>query len=119
MSAIVTVILTLLGVWVVRVLCGRYRIPIAAIAAFAILAITAVTVTGVRSGDILESLGRSSDLTGRTELWSAVTDAMLERPVLGYGFSGFWKGASSGSEIVQGRFNGRLPTRTMVTWKLC
>jgi O-antigen ligase len=103
MSSIATVILTLLGVWVVRVLCGRYRIPIVAVAIFVVLTITAATITGVGSGDILELLGRSSDLTGRTELWSAVTDAIVERPILGYGFSGFWKGASSGSEIVQGQ----------------
>lgn len=103
MSSMLTVAATLCGVWTVRTLCGRYRIPIAAIVVFVVLLIASVTVTGIGSGDVLGLLGRSSDLTGRTELWSAVTEAIQEKPILGYGFSGFWKGASSGSEIVEGQ----------------
>ena len=103
MSAMMTVAATLVSVWVVRILCGRHRIPIGAIAAFAILFVTAVTISGITTGDVLGLLGRSSDLTGRTELWSAVTEAVQEKPIIGYGFSGFWKGASPDSDIVEGQ----------------
>ena len=103
MSSIITLIAALTGVWIVRVLCGQFRIPITAVALFAALMVTSATVTGIGSGDILGILGRSSDMTGRTELWSAVVDAVAEKPILGFGFSGFWKGASAGSETVQGQ----------------
>ncbi|HYK38833.1 MAG TPA: O-antigen ligase [Candidatus Eremiobacteraceae bacterium] len=103
LSSILTVAGILTVVWIVRILCRRHQIPIAAIAAFAMVFVLAVTITGVGSGDVLGLMGRSSDLTGRTELWSAVTEAIQEKPVLGYGFSGFWKDASPGSQIVEGQ----------------
>lgn len=37
-------------------------------------------------------LGRSTSMTGRTGLWTGVWDAILKKPVLGYGYSGFWSG---------------------------
>jgi O-antigen ligase len=37
-------------------------------------------------------LGRSPTLTGRTPLWEGVSDAILRRPWLGYGYSAFWSG---------------------------
>ena len=39
-------------------------------------------------------LGRSSDLTGRGQIWSLVLSYAMQRPLLGYGYSGFWSGAS-------------------------
>src|SRR5262249_46208165 len=80
MSSMITVCAALMGVWTVRVLCGRFRVPVAAVAIFAGLTVAAVTVAGVGSADVLGLLGRSSDMTGRTELWSAVTDAIKEKP---------------------------------------
>lgn len=40
--------------------------------------------------DILVLLGRSPDLTGRGEFWPQLIQKLLERPILGYGFEGFW-----------------------------
>jgi len=57
----------------------------------------AVMLAGIIIADdgILASfLGRSADLTGRTELWNYVISMILRRPLLGYGYSGFWGGAS-------------------------
>src|SRR5215467_1522124 len=45
-------------------------------------------------------LGRSSNLTGRTEIWSLVLSFIPQRPILGYGYSGFWLGASPESLVV-------------------
>jgi O-antigen ligase len=39
-------------------------------------------------------VGRSDTLTGRTALWAAVTHAVGQRPLAGYGY-GFWAGNSS------------------------
>jgi exopolysaccharide production protein ExoQ len=40
---------------------------------------------------ITSVLGRDLTLTGRTELWSVMLELIQERPLLGYGFNGFWR----------------------------
>jgi exopolysaccharide production protein ExoQ len=37
-------------------------------------------------------LGKDTTLTGRTQLWSGVFEMILQRPLLGYGYGGFWLG---------------------------
>ena len=59
----------------------------------ALIALNATSVTG--------ALGRSADLSGRADLWRWVAVMILKRPVLGYGFSGFWKGASDQSAVIE------------------
>jgi O-antigen ligase len=44
------------------------------------------------SGDMVESLGRNSTLTGRTAIWKEVIKLSNERPILGTGFETFWMG---------------------------
>jgi len=41
---------------------------------------------------VIESLGKDSTLTGRTELWADVWKLSSERPVLGHGTGSFWVG---------------------------
>jgi O-antigen ligase len=60
-----------------------------------LIALNATSVTG--------ALGRSADLTGRADLWHWVVLMIGDRPMLGYGFSGFWKGASEQSAVVEDR----------------
>jgi O-antigen ligase len=51
-------------------------------------------------GSVLAELGSGSTLTGRTAIWSAVW-AMIKRHFwFGYGYSGFWRGASGPSAVV-------------------
>jgi exopolysaccharide production protein ExoQ len=101
MTSIVTVFVVLGGVWIVRVPCARHGVPLPAISVYAVVAGFALTLTGFGPGDLLGLLGRSPDLAGRLELWKAVTVAIAQKPFLGYGFSGFWKGASAASETVE------------------
>lgn len=49
---------------------------------------------------ILGMLGKDTTLTGRTGLWSAVIDMIWQRPLLGYGYSGFWLGWEGESSYV-------------------
>jgi exopolysaccharide production protein ExoQ len=41
---------------------------------------------------VLGAFGRDLSLTGRTQLWAALSDMIYERPWLGYGYGGFWLG---------------------------
>jgi exopolysaccharide production protein ExoQ len=42
---------------------------------------------------ILTAVGRNPTLSGRTAIWSAVMGSITKRPLLGYGYGGFWWGA--------------------------
>jgi O-antigen ligase len=46
-------------------------------------------VSGFDAGEALNLLGKDASLSGRTDVWSAATEAINERPVLGYGYSEF------------------------------
>lgn len=80
----------------------RMRVPLGVV----LLGIAgAVAVAGIMTDDsVLPSvLGRSADISGRTELWSLVIGAIVKRPLLGYGYSGFWDGASPESTDIGSR----------------
>jgi O-antigen ligase len=40
---------------------------------------------------ILGAFGRDMTLTGRTELWELSLEKIMEQPLLGYGYTGFWR----------------------------
>jgi exopolysaccharide production protein ExoQ len=109
MTSIVTLVAALGTVWAFRNLHTRFQIPAWALGLYLTAGIGAAALTGMGAADAVGLLGRSSDLTGRTELWSAVFESILEKPLLGFGFSGYWKGASSSSDNVQGQI-GWAPT---------
>jgi len=97
-TSLVAVLATLLLLYTVKAF--RYQ--------YGLLA-PALTITGIFSAvfyalnkdSVTGVLGRSSDLTGRIDLWHWVGAMILKRPWLGYGFSGFWRGASDGSAVVE------------------
>jgi exopolysaccharide production protein ExoQ len=102
-TALVSLCAAILAAQVYRTLRRRLRIPMGVVL-FGIGC--AAIVAGVIMADtnILPSVvGRSTDLTGRTELWSLVISAILKRPLLGYGYSGFWDGASPESTDIARR----------------
>lgn len=45
-------------------------------------------------------LGRDVTLSGRVPLWKSVLDVLPERPVVGYGFNGYWNGWGSPSQEI-------------------
>jgi O-antigen ligase len=70
-------------------------------ASFVVLAI-AVTGAAVFPDALLEIVGKDPTLTGRTELWALVMDAIAQKPVTGWGFYAFWSSANPlSSEISQ------------------
>ena len=40
---------------------------------------------------ILGLIGKDITLTGRTDFWPQVIEAILKRPIAGYGYEGFWQ----------------------------
>lgn len=112
-STSVTPLLALLGsmllVEVYKLGAQRFRIPTYAI----VLAILLIIASGaaVLAGEgerVAVALGRSADLTGRAEIWSMVAPYISERPILGYGYSGFWAGASSQSAAIDWAVGGTV-----------
>jgi exopolysaccharide production protein ExoQ len=45
----------------------------------------------IDAGDLLAVLGRDESLTGRTEIWSSVMQAISDRPFFGFGYDVFWQ----------------------------
>jgi exopolysaccharide production protein ExoQ len=71
--------------WVVR-RPGAVLLLVAGAAGVALFALFLDT-----GGSMLQSIGRNSTLTGRTQIWAAVL-AQRINPVLGTGFESFWMG---------------------------
>lgn len=57
---------------------------------FGVVAVLGVATAVVLRDNLLALLGKGSDLTGRIEIWQAVWDRAITRPVLGNGFSSPW-----------------------------
>lgn len=62
---------------------------------------------------ILSAFGKSSTLTGRTTIWHSVMEAVLKRPMLGYGYMAFWHAGLNSVSLenrwsVSGAHNGFL-----------
>jgi O-antigen ligase len=47
----------------------------------------------------LDDLGRSSDLTGRAEVWDVAVDTWRQRPILGHGYLARWSDPSFVAEV--------------------
>ena len=108
-TSIVTVAGTLVIMWLFERFHRRYRIPLPAILLFLAGLVVCIALFGIDTSVFTEMMGRSKDLTGRTDLWRSVGAMILARPLLGYGFSGFWGGASVESYAVEG-YVGWSPT---------
>ncbi|ACM04025.1 O-antigen ligase family protein [Cereibacter sphaeroides] len=49
---------------------------------------------------LLEGMGKDATLTGRVPLWDLVDQAILRRPVLGYGYQAFWSEGSGEAWVI-------------------
>ncbi|HEU0015736.1 MAG TPA: O-antigen ligase, partial [Longimicrobium sp.] len=47
---------------------------------------------------ILVAMGKDPSLTGRTPIWNSLLESIRERPLLGYGYNGFWLGERGPAE---------------------
>lgn len=58
--------------------------------------------------DLSSVLGRDVTLTGRTLVWEQLLPAVMERPILGHGYGGFWSTKNRESYDISGSHNGYL-----------
>ena len=92
-SATITVALVVLAFVVLVVLALRRAAPRAAAAIYAALvalAVGAIIAVTQLSGSLLGLLGKSSDLTGRLDIWDAVITLAQQRPAFGWGWVSWW-----------------------------
>ena len=68
----------------------RSRLIVLLLFTLASLGVGFATVAFLDPALPFELLGRDANLTGRTPLWQAGIEAIAQRPLLGYGYSGFW-----------------------------
>lgn len=103
-TAMIALVASLLFIQVYRFARQRLRIPMFAIVCVIVVVITSsVLLLATDNAAVTAALGRTSSLTGRTEIWQLVASYAQERPILGYGFSGFWGGAAPESLALNGR----------------
>ncbi|RKR73254.1 O-antigen ligase family protein [Frondihabitans australicus] len=69
----------------------RWLVGVAAIVIAALVAV----VVAVGHTRILRLLDKSPDLTGRTTIWKDVYDLAIQRPIAGWGWTGWWQPAYS------------------------
>ena len=63
----------------------------------AVSAVGVAVVSMLQFANLAALLGRDPTLTGRTTIWHEVWISILNHPILGYGFSAFWRGAQGAS----------------------
>jgi len=91
---------------------GITRHPaIAAIGIWGLLTLVGITLAvSVLMPDLLFGLiGRDPTLTGRTEIWAALQQYIQARPLLGYGYGGFWFQPLGPAFLVRELLEWRVP----------
>jgi exopolysaccharide production protein ExoQ len=69
-----------------------------------------VAFVGQEVSAIAPLLGRSANLTGRTDLWAIVSACVHDHPLLGYGFGAFWVEGSRNVLYVWSTIHWHPPT---------
>ena len=61
-----------------------------AFAAVCVFLVLAFTIPFIDVGELFQLIGRDATFTGRAQLWELAVGTILERPLLGYGYWGFF-----------------------------
>lgn len=90
-----TVLVALAAVAVVAALVVAWRrLPrrafLGTLVGTAAVLVAGATAAVVLRERLLDAVGRDGDLTGRTDIWSAVAELWLRSPVVGTGWVGYW-----------------------------
>ncbi|MEN5144702.1 O-antigen ligase family protein [Brevundimonas diminuta] len=97
------------------VLCGLIRrtgpvFGIIAVWCLGVALVGGLWVWSEFSVEILALFGKDPSLTGRTEIWDAITRMTERRPWLGYGYSAFWLQHTEPMEWIRHETGWRVPS---------
>jgi exopolysaccharide production protein ExoQ len=97
-------ILALVALLLTGVIWLLQRMPAKQALATLLLGLTGAAVAAygiyIYSSSILSFMGKDSTLSQRTIIWTAVWQAAVQHPILGYGFASFWSGLYGPSQNV-------------------
>ncbi|HLO83781.1 MAG TPA: O-antigen ligase [Nostocaceae cyanobacterium] len=97
-SSLLNLINLLTTLFVFRTLRLRIGMMVPMLCLIASISASLYVIIQTNPDSLFASFGKSSNLSGRSELWAAVLDVIWKRPLLGYGYGAFWLG--EGSEAV-------------------
>jgi O-antigen ligase len=103
MSAVVVLLCLALMARIFRVLGWRLEILVPAVLVVMLVVMGATGWATSNSDALLKLMGRDVTLSGRTDLWEVVLEAIGKHPWLGYGYSSFWR-----YEFLDGDYISRL-----------
>ena len=99
-TALVSLIIMLLSLYLYRMLRWRYDLLIPAIFAMTTFGGSVLIWLLDNADALLGTIGKDATLTGRTKLWPFVLDMIDKQPWLGYGYGSFWNGLNGQSAYV-------------------
>ncbi|MCQ5363554.1 O-antigen ligase [Anoxybacillus gonensis] len=87
---VISIVLILILILLIRNFKDKYIVV--SFTMFILIAITMFLVFAFKNYDnIIGILNRDPSMTGRTEIWKYGIEKLSERPLLGYGYYGFWQ----------------------------
>jgi exopolysaccharide production protein ExoQ len=89
-TALVSVVGCLLAYPFILVLRARAKRTVPLWVVLLVPALIVVVLVGINYATVATLFGKDPTLSGRTELWAAVVDAIKLRPWFGYGYAVFW-----------------------------
>jgi len=86
------ILLALLAFFLAMVLYRKVSRGVVVLASIAALTLAVMLLSLAASSlpRLAALIGRDGTMTGRTQIWQAVFEAIQKHPILGYGFSAFW-----------------------------
>lgn len=87
----VACLIVALAIWLAVLHRGDARSRGAVVVSSVVLGTTAIAAIGFALAAVVELVGKDLTFSGRLQIWSATWDAVLERPVLGFGRRGLFE----------------------------
>lgn len=86
--------------WILQTLRWNYRLMVLSLSMITSIAMLLMIYLGSNLEPIAQLLGKDLTFSGRSTLWAAAWEMIQRRPLLGYGFDGFWHGMDGESAYV-------------------
>lgn len=90
--------------WGTKFAVAPSRRPVRRILFVLLLPLSLLFASAIYFEQITNALGRDAGLTGRAALWSLVTQAIQDQPLLGYGYEAFWRGGGTQADEIWKEF---------------